>query len=190
MVSYPIALTGWIGFYLCRCFVSPPRIDVIDSREFLFHKVSQKLALGQPLRKGKDLLMRLPWSLLNKKLKLADQLSRDHPSLFRMKKYQRESFYHPLIYQNNIIYRYPKLAALPHTTLILPCIQMKIRKAVQWMINQSTLVRRCTESSKNKEKFMKEKKIFWTYESDRYISPCYSALSCAGCFKKKKSQKF
>ncbi|KAF2932189.1 hypothetical protein DAI22_05g268900 [Oryza sativa Japonica Group] len=28
------------------------------------------------------------------------------------------------------------------------------------MINQSTLVRRCTESSKNKEKFMKEKKYF------------------------------
>uniref|UniRef100_A0A0E0A313 Uncharacterized protein n=1 Tax=Oryza glumipatula TaxID=40148 RepID=A0A0E0A313_9ORYZ len=47
------------------------------------------------------------------------------------------------------------------------------------MINQSTLVRRCTESSKNKEKFMKEKKIFWTYESDRKLLMIYTRYRAA-----------
>uniref|UniRef100_A0A0E0L5X7 Uncharacterized protein n=1 Tax=Oryza punctata TaxID=4537 RepID=A0A0E0L5X7_ORYPU len=47
------------------------------------------------------------------------------------------------------------------------------------MINRSNLVRRCMESSKNKGKIMKEKKIFWTYESDRKLLMIYTRYRAA-----------
>lgn len=68
----------------------------IDSSAFL-HKSSNELVLDRSVRKGKDLLIRLPYGLLNKKLKPVDPLERYQPSLPWMRDYQGAFMHHPLV---------------------------------------------------------------------------------------------